>query len=79
MGQLLAGEVAYLLRWVARRDIRRIWLPPVVAAIVIAVGLSGVTPGPVLDPGPRWLFAIGAAVGVTVVSVALARRPSGTR
>lgn len=78
MWRLLVGEVAYLARRLTRHDVRRMWLP-VVVAVVIGTGLSSVTPGPVLDPGPRWLIAVAAAAGVAVVSVALPRRRNGHR
>lgn len=79
MWRLLVGEVAYFARWLIRDDVRRVWLPAVVVAVVVASGLSAVTPGPVLDPGPRWLLTVAAAAGVALVSVALPRRRNGHR
>lgn len=79
MSRLLVGEVAYLARRLIHHDVRRVWLPAAVVSVVIATGLSAVTPGPVLSPGPRWLLAVAAAAGVAAVSVALPRRRNGHR
>lgn len=62
MWKLLLGELVYLLRQLAKP--RRL-IPALVAATLIAVGLSPWTPGPVAEPALRVLLAsVAAALGV---------------
>lgn len=76
MWRLLAGEVAYVVRLAgSKRDI----VVAVVVAVLVTVGLSPATPGPVATPSLRMVIAAAAAAAAWAIAWVLSQPgPAGT-
>lgn len=66
MWALLFGELRYLARRAVASPVARVWAVAIVASLAVLVGLSDVTPGPVVA---EWLRLTAVAIAIVLAAV----------